>query len=280
MRRLFVAARRRRPVLYEVVRRDRGGLPEWKLRPEHPSPEAFPPTASPSIVSAPAEQSEPAEPAPMVQVVDERVNLSLSWPVIAVVLAGFLVALAVSFHAGTRYAQQTGTPGEDALTPTETGSRLSEGTEVADRGAGRLGERPGIAPTRRGSAEAGGNASASAPERPSPPPARQPTLAELPKGYHYIFIQFFRKSRMKDAQDAAEFLRANGLPCVIQESREDIRLIATQPLLLDQRDVAARQRERQRCDELKRRIKELGKEYARAGGGYAFDQCFERKVVE
>jgi hypothetical protein len=275
-----VAARKRRPVLYEVVRRDRGGLPEWKLRPEHPGPEAFPPTTSPSTVPAPAEQTEATEPAPTVQVVGERVHFSLGWPVIAIALAGFVVALAVSFHAGTRYAQRTGTPDEDALTPTETGSLVTGATGVADRGTGRPGERTGVAPTRRRPAEAGGDAGTKTPERTSPPPDRQPTSTELQKGYHYVFIQFFRKSRMKDAQDAAEFLRANGLPCVIQEAREDIRLIATQPLLLDQRDVAARQRERQRCDELKRRIKELGKEYARAGGGYAFDQCFERKVAE
>ncbi len=275
-----MAARKRRPVLYEVVRRDRGGQPEWQQRPEQPGPEAFPPTASPSTVPAPAKQTEATEPAPMVQVVGECVHLSLGWPVIAIALAGLLVALAVSFHAGTRYAQQTGTPDEDALTPTETGSLLSEATEVADRGTGRSGEGTGVAPTRRRPAEAGGDMGAEAPRRTSPPPDRQPTSNELQKGYHYVFIQFFPKSRLKDAQAAAEFLRANGLPCVIQEARADTRLIADQPFLLDQRDVAARQRERQRCDELKRRIKQLGKEYARAGGGYAFDQCLERKIAE
>ena len=275
-----MAARKRRPVLYEVVRRDRGGLPKWKQRPEHPGPEAFPPIASPSTAPAPARQTEAAEPAPTVHVVGERVHLSLGWPVIAIALAGFLVALAVSFHAGTRYAQQAGTPDEDALTPAETASLVTGATQVAGSGTSRSGEGTGVAPTRRRPAEAGGDAGTKTPERTSPPPDRQPTSTELQKGYHYVFIQFFRKSKMKDAQDAAEFLRANGLPCVIQEAREDIRLIATQPLLLDQRDVADRQRERQRCDELKRRIKELGKEYARAGGGYAFDQCLERKIAE
>jgi hypothetical protein len=212
--------------------------------------------------------------------VGERVHLSLGWPVIAVALAGFLVALAVSFHACTRYAQRTGTPDEDALTPTETGSLLPGATEVADSGTGRSGQGTGVAPTRRRPAEASGDPDAKAPRRTSPPPDRQPTSTKLQKGYHYVFIQFFPKSRLKAAQDAAAFLRANGLACLIQRARDDIRLIADQPFLLDQRDVAARQRERQRCEELKRRIKQLGKEYARAGGGYAFDQCLERKIAE
>jgi len=275
-----VATRKRRPVLYEVVRRARGGQPAWQQRPEQPDPETFPPTASPSTAPTPARPAEASEPAPTVQVVGERVHLSLGWPVIAVALAGFLVVLAVSFHAGTRYAQQTGPPDEDGLTPTEAGSLLTGATEVADSGTARSAEDTGAPAPRRESAVASGDTRAKAPERTSPPPDRQPTSAELQKGYHYVFIQFFPKSRLKDTQDAAAFLRANGLPCIIQRASDDIRLIADQPFLLDQRDVAARQRARQRCEELKRRIKQLGKEYARTGGGYAFDQCFERKIAE
>ena len=170
-----MAARKRRPVLYEVVRRDRGGLPKWKQRPEHPGPEAFPPIASPSTAPAPARQTEAAEPAPTVHVVGERVHLSLGWPVIAIALAGFLVALAVSFHAGTRYAQQAGTPDEDALTPAETASLVTGATQVAGSGTSRSGEGTGVAPTRRRPAEAGGDAGTKTPERTSPPPDRQPT---------------------------------------------------------------------------------------------------------
>jgi hypothetical protein len=103
---------------------------------------------------------------------------------------------------------------------------------------------------------------------------------ELQTGYHYVFVQFFRRSRIQDAQAAAAFLRANGLPCTIQRARDDIRLIATEPFLLDEGSAAERQRARQRCEQLKRRVKELGKEYAQAGGGYAFDQCLERKISE
>jgi hypothetical protein len=213
--------------------------------------------------------------------VGERVQLSLGWPVIAVALAGFLVALAVSFHAGTRYAQQTDRPDEDTLAPGEGGSLLTGAAEVVDSSTGRSAEETGAPAPRRESAEAAGAAGARTAEPTAPPPPdRQPPPPGLQSGHHYVFIQFFRKSRMKDAQDAAEFLRANGLPCMIQEAREDIRLIATQPLLLDQSDRAARQREKQRCEELKQRIKQLGSEYTRAGGGYAFDQCLERKIAE
>jgi hypothetical protein len=216
----------------------------------------------------------------MVQVVGERVHFSLGWPVIAVALAGFLVALAVSFHAGTRYAQQTGTPDEGALPPTETGSLLTGATEVADSGTGRSSEDASATAPRRESTEAGGETGARTAEPTAPPPDRQSPPSGLQKGYHYVFIQFFPKSRLKDAQDAAAFLQANGLPCTIQRARDDIRLIANQPFMLDQRDAAARQRQRQQCEELKQRIKQLGKEYARAGGGYAFDQCLERKIAE
>jgi hypothetical protein len=274
-----VAARKTRPVLYEVARRDRVRESDWKRRPEPPPPEASPAPSSSTPAPEGGPQAESGRPAPLVRVVGERVQLTLGWPGVAVILAAFVVVLGVSFHAGTRYGQSTVTPTGDQQPSAPADQAGGAQPQVALGSPAGSPDGAGAARPQAPPAAAGANTLAGQPRRAAPPP-EQPAPVKLQDGYHYVFIQFFRKTRMKDAQAAAAFLQANGLPCTIQTAPDDIRLIATEPFRLDEGDTAARQREKQRCEELKRRIKELGKEYARAGGGYAFDQCLERKISE
>ena len=274
-----MASRKARPVLYEVARRGRPREPHLKHRPEPPSAEVAPATNSVVPLAEPTRPDEMAKASPGIQVVDERVHFALSWPAIAMVLAAVVVALAVSFHAGTRYGQRTSTPadGEAAHLVADQSAGASAEDPRAAANEPRSGARAIPPATPPASAE--GSTPARTPGRPAPR-EQQPPRAELQAGQHYVFIQYFRKTRMENAQAAAAFLRANGLPCTIQRARDDIRLIATEPFKLDTEDAATRQREKQRCEEIKRRIKQLGEEYRRSGGGYAFDQCREQKISE
>ncbi len=90
-----------------------------------------------------------------------------------------------------------------------------------------------------------------------------------------MVAQHFPPRALEAAKAAAAFLQANGVPCAIETKPKDIELIATEPFLFKQSGPAA-QTEKQRCDALKRRVKELGKEYSKTHG-YAFDQCYERE---
>lgn len=124
---------------------------------------------------------------------------------------------------------------------------------------------------------AGGGESANrgAPPAPAPaPPA--PTPVALQKGSHYVVVQHFGKGARDAAGAAAEFLRGKGLRVAVLEQRRDIQLIVDEPLLIDQKDRAAKDKAQKRANELKQLIRQYGKEYARIGG-YGFDQCYERK---
>jgi hypothetical protein len=92
----------------------------------------------------------------------------------------------------------------------------------------------------------------------------------------YVCVQFFGESQRKAADDAAAFLQSKGIPCIVQRGPHDLRLIATQPFALGNKDAARPADEKRKCDELKRRIRDAGKEYRSAGGGYTFDGCEEK----
>ncbi len=101
--------------------------------------------------------------------------------------------------------------------------------------------------------------------------------AVLAAGRHYVIAQYFPNSRQRDAEKAAAYLTEKGVPAAVFTSGPDIRLIALEGFLIDQPDGRAGALEQKRCDALKARIRELGKEYSRQGGGYSFDAPRERK---
>ncbi|MBK8913197.1 MAG: hypothetical protein IPM64_01115 [Phycisphaerales bacterium] len=117
------------------------------------------------------------------------------------------------------------------------------------------------------------------------PPAREPAVdgsiipaseAKLEKGRHYLHVQYFRRTRRQDALDARAFLATKGIQTMLIEATGEYRLLAADSFLIDQKDKTAAAAERKRCDDLKRRIRDAGREYAKKAG-YAFDQCFDRK---
>lgn len=120
------------------------------------------------------------------------------------------------------------------------------------------------------------------PAKPAPEAAKPPTeppasTPEMKKGYHYLVIQHFRKTDSETADAAARFLIANGIPCAVQNMKADIRVIATDAFLIAGQKEPQRKAEQGRANDMIRRVKQLGKEFAKTHG-YAFDQCELREL--
>ena len=110
--------------------------------------------------------------------------------------------------------------------------------------------------------------------RQAQPPA---TTVTLQKGYHYIVVQHFPKSRRADAEEAALFLQDNGIPCALQTG-SDIRLVVTEPFQIDQGNQAAVRTEQRRANALLEQIRKLGQQFnslrlQNGLGGYTFSGC-------
>lgn len=112
---------------------------------------------------------------------------------------------------------------------------------------------------------------------PAPAAAPAPEEVDLLRGYHYVVVQYFPISKQQAADDAAWYLMQNGVPCAILAGK-DLRLIASEGFLIRQDDARAGRREQQRADRLVTRIKELGKAY-RLQGGYDFSGAAPSQVA-
>lgn len=265
-----MATRRKRPVLYEVMRRSQPRDSASRRRSAAPAAAPTGGTASPAPTAVSASADRPRA----IRIADGRLYAVLGWPGLGVLAVGTVFILWVMFQAGERYARSQFPAGETANRTVAD----SAATDVEGGGIPSADHRP---------ADGGTVATPTDPVTEAPAPASpsetgaaepQPTF-EFKPGYHYVVIQHFYKSRQADAVSAARYLRANGVSCVVTPRTRDVELIATAPFLLRQEDVDARAAERQRCDALKRQIKQIGREYAREHG-YAFDQCYERLLLK
>jgi hypothetical protein len=90
---------------------------------------------------------------------------------------------------------------------------------------------------------------------------------------YYIQVQCFPKGRDVDANKAAAFLLDNGVPVTILTRKVgDIVLYACEPFSIKGVDAATAKAEKARAEDLKKRIKALGRQYAKEGR-YSFDQA-------
>jgi hypothetical protein len=265
-----VAARKNRPVLYEVARlsrrqRDAG----WKRRSVSPAPESTPAEGVPTPGGS-ADSAVPGR-ARGFRFVKRRFWLNLGWPGLLGAAGVIVVVLWLAYAFGLK------------LTGSQAPTRA---TSPGGHTAGKL-PTPGGAPAPDHRPAPG--ESVVTPNQPSPttrpaaaehsaePPAPAAEAFTWKPGYHYIVIQHFRKSEEEAAKEAYRFLEANKVPAVITRGA-DFQLIAREPFLLKQDDAQARAAEDKRCEDLKRRIKELGKEYAKRQRAakkpeYTFDQA-------
>lgn len=141
--------------------------------------------------------------------------------------------------------------------------------------SGRTGTPPSVTPTP--SPTTLPSSAKPAPETAKPPTDPAPVTPDMKKGYHYLVIQHFRKTDSEKADAAARFLIANGVPCAVQSMKADIRVIATDAFLITGQKEPQRKTEQGRANDMIRRVKQLGKEFAKTHG-YAFDQCELREL--
>jgi hypothetical protein len=268
-----VAVRKKRPVLYEVYRpRVKTAEPVRK-----PHPPSAPWDADQASATSERGAETPAKPAvsfaPTTSTAPDRWHVTVSAPTLTIASAAVVVLLAVAFAGGRRY---------EFLHPS-----MTEGAELAGGGSDETGA--GTQDTAVATIETSGADQASGTTTPpgqsagaADRAARErsgdmPPQITLRRGYHYVIIQHFGGKR-DDALATAEFLQNNDVPCAVLPGR-DIRLVATQPFLIDQGDRAAAEREQQAADRLIQKIKEIGKRFAehRQGqgkGSYTLDKAY------
>jgi hypothetical protein len=269
-----VAARKKRPVLYEVYR------PRAKITDPTRKAPSFSDVRD-GLRTSPTDEGEAAvwtrregSFRPAAQTAAGRWQVAISAPTLAVLVAALAVLLAVAFSAGRRYESlRPGTPGAAELTPAD--EDLAQAN--AEQTAPVAGEGPGDDQASELVAS-----ETPAPERASDAESRaadtKPRQIPLLKGHHYVIIQHFRKQREHQAAlAAAQYLQENGVTCA-RLSGADIRLIATEPFLIKQDDKDAARRERERAEQFIQRIRGLGQQYnkklANEGKpGYTFAGC-------
>jgi hypothetical protein len=268
-----VATRKKRPILYEVFRPEpRSGDPALKPRAFRPSREAERPVSTderePDILTTTTFSSGPTAP-----VARDRRAITISASTLTVLIAGMIVLLLVAFVAGRRYESihpSTFTPADFTL---ETDAGAEAQARLAAENDAPSDQQTAAGPT--GTEESADEAN----RRATGPTSPTPSQVTLQKGYHYVVVQHFSKNRQQaDAIAAAKFLRDNGVPCATLPGA-DIRLVATQPFLVNQTNAAAARNERDRADRLLERIRQLGQQYNKdllkqGKKGYAFSQCY------
>jgi hypothetical protein len=297
-----VATRRKRPVLYEIVRHTRRtsdvGWRKSHFRTESPKRVPLEPlraSSAPGLrpaavaVEAPRplaapESSAPVSTARSIHFAAGRLLIDLAWPGITATALLAIVLLALAFQAGKRYVK----PAESvpaaqkvaAVNPADPAAPVRR--ESAPISAAVPSHRPpekAQTPTVPARAAEPPPAPAPAAE-PADDQTNQPAYAFKPN-YHYVVVQYFPLEHKEVASDAVRFLQANGVDAVIVPKKSDVEVIATQPFLLKQKDRNAQIAAQKACDALKERIRTLGREFAKQQAAakkpqYALDQPTER----
>ncbi len=241
-----MAARKNRPIQYEVASRAR------RTSQRTPVPPSGAPTDSTPPVRDEGLDEEAGRPTP-----------TFGMPHLAVAAAVVLVIAFAVYKIGQRTTQpEPEGPSELELVLADKPPDAAEETA-----------RPAFVPDHRGAegdvAVAPRRASGprSAINQPDPAPTAEPTEPQaLESGYYYALVQYFPPSKRGDADAARDFLRSRGVECIVRQGQGDWQLIAT-----DQFSSAAA------AGDLLRRIREHGREYSRIGG-YDFAGCQARKL--
>lgn len=285
-------SKKTRPVLYEVLRRRAESRPQWRpQRPRPAEPESSVGTIEPS--PSPRTFAPSAQRPELWRMLGNRVDLSLSVATLAGAGVGLIVLLIVAFQVGRYSAGAASPPVEPNRGGGDAGmtnllKSISPGSKPSDSGSRGLREPERVAinvpknpaqpegePAPAKPREEPRTAPQPEPEKltPTPPqPENKPTL-QLVKGRSYVQIQCFRPRDRQAAEDAAAFLIQNGVPCGIQERRDDIVLWATEAFDLGSDSAATRRAEQQRAKQLESKIKQIGDAYFKLNGKYRFKEA-------
>lgn len=162
-------------------------------------------------------------------------------------------------------------PRREALLPT-----IGDPERTATPPRDDAGLRPDIG---RNDREPSGPVSTDAPrpaEAPAPPGDLPAPTVSFQKGKHYLHIQHFPKKARQAALAAHAFVNAQGIKASLIDAPAELRLVADEPFSIDQKDRRAGAAEKRRCEDLKKRVRDIGRQYAKQAG-YFFDQAFERR---
>jgi hypothetical protein len=259
-----VRPRKNRPVLFEVVACSRraGGRSAPPRTAALPAGAATPPavplrpTTPPSIETDEAASAE----ATGVYFEDGRLHLALGWLHLVVIGVALAVVLAATFQVGRRSAQpgSFGSAGiDDLLAGQPPADTLKTEAAVPVPGQGR-----GTGQVLTPLGQAAGEETRAKPPPPAPPVAKQAEVVEaftFASGAYYVVVQHFRSRDGDQAVAARDFLRSKSVGCTVRQAAGDLELVATEAFSSE----AAAQT-------LSRRVRDLGKEYWNAGGGYDF----------
>lgn len=200
----------------------------------------------------------PAE--PVVRVVGGTVHLAMNWVHLAAVGVLLLVLLVVAYQTGKASnrppAAQPADVNDMLSRPPATAPPPSDAAPPVP-GRGRV-AAPVATPLDRGSEGAPAAPSSTTPPAPAKESAAADTFTPRADAM-YIVIQHFQNTKQQAAEAARDFLRARGVPCAVLRGRGEWVLVATEPF----RDEAQSQN-------LAARIRTLGAEYTKSGGGYNF----------
>ncbi len=271
-----MAARKKRPVMYEVF---------------HPEQQASDPTLKPRVskLSYQTERSAPADerdtevvtstsfsPGPKPAVARDRQAVTISGSTLTVLIAGVIVLLFVAFAAGRKYESTHPSVSHATEFTLQTDDESQDPAAAGD-------DSSTSEPMRDEATVRQSGADDSADRAASEPASTERPRVTLQRGYHYVVVQHFNKKRQPaNAYAAAEFLQANGVACATLTGA-DIRVIATEQFLINQTDATSARRERNRAEQLKRRIRQLGQQYNKelqkqGKKGYTFSECYSHLI--
>lgn len=274
-----MAARRKRPVLYELVARTERAR-SWTAPRPVPPPEVEAPPTTPAPLESRDEAPAPAGDAERNVIwLDGRLYLALGAGHLTLLAALLVVLLVVAFEVGQRNARPPTVPPPTQDVDSILGQSVDRDTTPSEVDpAPRAPVRPPAVPQRPREAQpapqqtpaprpAPTPAPQTSPQQmPQPTPAPTPARVTLEAGKYYVFVQYFPKSRRQAAEAARDFLRSKGVECVVHDQPDDLALIATRAF--DSSEQAQL---------LIRSIREYGREYG-PRGGYDFSGCLVRRM--
>lgn len=197
-----------------------------------------------------------------------RVHFALGWPELSVLAVLLLVIVVAAYEMGVKAGRSAA---KTAPPPAPPSGAVDTETSKVERSELTPGHRPtsggGVVTPPRATGAEGAKTEKQAEKPPAPLPKKEePTAASALKGgSFYVVVQHFRQRDSDAAEAARAFLHSNGIECVIQRG-QDLMLIATEAFSAETQ-----------AKDLANRIRELGKEYRRTGGGYDFKDCGPRR---
>lgn len=263
-----MAARRKRPVLYELVARTERAR-SWTAPRPVPPPEVEAPATAPAPPK-PQEEAPPSAGDAERNVIwqDGRLYLALGAGHLTLLIALMVVLLVVAFEVGQRSARPSAAPQSTQDVDAILGQSVGRDTTPSEiTPAPRNPSQPPAVPQRPRDTQP----PQPAPQQTPPPtpratPEPAPARVTLEAGKYYVYVQYFPKSRRQAAEAARDFLRSKDVECVVHDQPDDLALIATQGF--DSSEQAQL---------LVRTIREYGREYG-PRGGYDFSGCLVRRM--